>query len=156
MNKAEAVHEQEIQVHVQKKPKIDRHCKRDGTLMYTASIQWTDDEHNKRFSPIALVCRTCFDWRYLPGVNKLARERGKTIAFRDDDGNERDSLYVDGREVSLSSIYMSKLDFAELMRELGELNARRRTVLLQLKKGAPNIFSSDPILKNAFKKMMQQ
>ncbi len=146
---------QEIKVDVENKSKIDRHCIRDGTLMNTASIQWTDGNHMKHFTPIALVCRKCMDWKYLPYFQEEAYRRGKTVASLDEEGKERDTIIVDGRTISLSSLYLSKLEFADLMRELGQLNDKRRKIILRIKDGAGNIVNSDPNLKNAFKKMLE-
>ena len=97
--------------------KYCRRCSYEGKkiFMHTASVQWTDKEHVKHFTPVLRVCPRCRDIRWLP--EQLERAKNQSGYIHDpqtweEDGEEH---YAKG---------FSKLEFADLMQELSLIRVR--------------------------------
>ena len=111
---------------VKEEEKLGRYCRRCSyqgkkVLMHTASVQWTDQEHVKHFTPILRVCPECRDLRWLPNQYEKARRWGGHIfepyTWTDDEGVEHKDPGG-----------LSKLEYADLMVELGIIRERLRLI----------------------------
>ncbi|MCL4480420.1 MAG: hypothetical protein M1113_02920 [Candidatus Thermoplasmatota archaeon] len=106
--------------------KLRRYCRRCSyqgkkVLMHTASVQWTDQEHVKHFTPILRVCPECRDIRWLPNQYEKARRWGGFVdephTWTDDEG-----------VVHKNPGGISRLEYGDLMAELGIIRERLRLI----------------------------
>ena len=99
--------------------KLGKYCRRCNyvgkkVFMHTASVQWTDEQHVKHFTPVLRICPNCRDIRWLPEqYNKAKYLSGFLDEPRkyEEDGKK----YIEG---------FSKLEFADLMLELANIRTR--------------------------------
>ena len=113
--------------------KLGRYCRRcsyEGkkVLMHTASIQWTDDNHVKHFTPIALVCRVCRDWRWLPEQIERSKRQSGYI--------HKPQVWTEDGKTHHTQGF-SKLEFADLMKELAIIRDRLRWIKEALQQNDP-------------------
>jgi hypothetical protein len=97
--------------------KYCRRCHYEGkkVFMHTASVQWTDKEHVKHFTPILRVCPRCRDIRWFPNQYEKARRWGGYIHDPQTWEEDRQKYHTEG---------FSKLELADLMQELALIRAR--------------------------------
>ena len=114
--------------------KLGRYCRRCNyqgkkVLMHTASVQWTDQEHVKHFTPILRVCPECRDLRWLPNQYEKARRWGGYI---------HDPHTLEEKdETQIHFKGFSKLEFADLMQELAFIRTRLTIIRKALSQKMP-------------------
>ena len=107
----------QIKEEEEKLGKYCRRCHYEGkkVFMHTASVQWTDKEHVKHFTPILRVCPHCRDIRWLPEQLERAKKQGGFIL-------EPQTWEEDGKKYYHEGF--SKLELADLMQELSLIRVR--------------------------------
>lgn len=113
--------------------KLGRYCRRCSyqgrkVLMHTASVQWTDDQHVKHFTPILRVCPECRDIRWLPNQLERTKKQGGYI-------HEPLTWEEDGKKHYAKGF--SKLEFADLMQELALIRTRLSIIKRALSESMP-------------------
>ena len=127
--------QQEIEEEEKKLGKYCRRCNYEGkkVLMNRASIQWVDDQHLKHTTAIALVCRNCRDWRWLPEQEETAKLKSGYMRepriWTDNKGTKDEETYhTDG---------VSNLEVADLMKELAIIRDRLSLIKKAIKEANP-------------------
>lgn len=120
--------------------KLGRYCRRcsyDGKKvhMHTATVQWTDEQHNKHTTPILRVCPKCRDIRWLPDQIERSKQQSGYIhapqTWTEDKGTEKEKTYQSGG--------FSKLEYADLMKELAIIRDRLHWIKEALQQVDPMI-----------------
>ncbi len=137
--------------------KLGKYCRRchyegKNILMHIASVQWTDKEHAKHFTPILRVCPRCRDIRWLPEQLERAKNHGGFI-------HDPQTWEEDGKKHYSGGF--SKLELSDLMEELASIRTRLTIIKKAFNETRPEIvkgWTSPPLnwekfIKSYFEKI---